>query len=278
MSVYNLHRPQKGIAFIINNLHNEQKATRNDVNQLETMFKRINVQVDAPKLNVDKSGLTALAVELKVKEMNCFNLCFLVVLSHGIQGDKIVCMDGTVKSTFDIEFLIESLKENKTMAGFPKIFIFDFCRGNDINFGDIKATSTSRIPFGSDIFIAFATTKGYASATGGTGSPFINAFCNCIEKSFNKESFISIFQDVQDVTSQTVTRVFEPSKGAIIDAMQVPESRSTLRKQLFLLDKSKYMYIYLNSMTFQQKCNYFLIKKTNMDITLFQYSFKTFFS
>jgi len=125
------------------------------------------------------------------------------------------------------------------LAGYPKIFVFDFCRGDDLNLGDTKATTSSRIPFGSDILIAFATTKGYASATGKTGSPFINAFCNCIEKSFDKEPFISIFQEVQDVTSQTVTSVLEPTKGAIIDAMQVPESRSTLRKQLYLLNKSK---------------------------------------
>ena len=145
-------------------------------------------------------------------------------------------MNGTEKSTFDIEFLIESLSGNKTMTGYPKILIFDFCRGNDVNLGNMKAIATSRVPFGSDVFIGFATTKGYASATGTTGSPFINAFCNCIEKSFDKEPFICIFQDIQDVVSQNVTSVL--AKDAIVDAMQVPESRSTLRKQLYLLDKS----------------------------------------
>ncbi len=112
MSIYLLDRPQKGLAFLINNLHNEQKATRNDVSQLEAMFKRINVQVDSVKINQDKCELTAIATELKVKDMSSFNLCFLVVLSHGIQGDKIVCLNGTKKSTFDIEFFIESLREN----------------------------------------------------------------------------------------------------------------------------------------------------------------------
>ena len=240
MNIYQLRRPQKGLAFIINNLHNEQKATRNDVNKLEAMFKRINVQVDSVKINLDKNELSDIADELKVKDMTSYSLCFLVVLSHGIQGDKIVCMNDIMKkSTFDIEFFVESLGSNKSMIGYPKIFIFDFCRGNDLNLGNMKAIPSSRIPFGSDIFIAFATTKGYASATGRTGSPFINAFCSCIEKSFDKAPFISIFQEVQDEVSQTVTSVLEPTKGAIIDAMQVPESRSTLRKQLFLLNKGK---------------------------------------
>ncbi len=237
MSIYKLHRPKKGLAFIINNLHNEQKATREDVKKLKAMFNRINVQVDSIKINQDKNELTTIAAELKTKDMSSYNLCFLVVLSHGIQGDKIVCMNGKEQSTFDIEFFVENLSGNKSMNGFPKIFIFDFCRGNDVNLGYMKATPSSRIPFGSDVFIAFATTKGYASATGKAGSPFINSFCDCIEKSFDKEPFISIFQEVQNVTSKTVTSVYEPTKGSIIDAMQVPESRSTLRKQLFLLDK-----------------------------------------
>ena len=127
------------------------------------------------------------------------------------------------------------------MIGFPKILIFDFCRGDTIDLGDTKATiyCPPKIPFGSDIFIGFATTKGSASATAPTGSPFIEAFCNCIEKSYNKEPFISIYQEVQDVVSQRVTRVCERTKGLILDSVQVPESRSTLRNQLYLLDKSK---------------------------------------
>ena len=42
---YKLDRPEKGLALIINNLHNEQKATRNDVSKLKAMFDKIGVQV-----------------------------------------------------------------------------------------------------------------------------------------------------------------------------------------------------------------------------------------
>ena len=83
MNVYQLHRPQKGLAFIINNLHNEQKATRKDVIKLDAMFKRINVHVDSIKINQDKNELIAFANELKAKDLTPYNLCFLLVLSHG---------------------------------------------------------------------------------------------------------------------------------------------------------------------------------------------------
>ena len=49
--------------------------------------------------------------------------------------------------------------------------------------------------------------------------------------------FINIFQDIQEEVSQIITQLRGPTKGSTIDAMQVPEMRSTLRKQLYLLDK-----------------------------------------
>ena len=230
-----------GYALIINNLHDEQKATRNDVTKLETMFQKIKVQVDPVKINQDKNELIAIAEDLKVKDLKSYNLFFLVVLSHGLHGDKIVCNS----STFDIEFFVESLDKNKSMTGYPKIFIFDFCRGDETNVGQIKATPSTRIPFGSDIFIGFATAKGHAAVTGPTGSPYIEALCNCIETFYYKEPFNFIFQEVQNEVSQHVTRVSVPIKDlagahSIMNAMQVPESRSTLRRQLFLLSKSVY--------------------------------------
>ena len=168
MNIYNLNRTKKGLAVIINNLHNEQKASRNDVTKLQSMFQKINVQVDPIKINQDKDELFAIATNLQDKDLSFYNLFFLVVLSHGILGDKIVCMNGTKLSTFDIEYFVESLSKNESMAGYPKILIFDFCRGGDVNLGEMRQAPTSRIPFGSDVFIGFATTKGYGAVTGFT--------------------------------------------------------------------------------------------------------------
>ena len=43
MNAYVLDRPQKGVAIIINNLHNEQPGTQKDVTSLEKMFQAIRV-------------------------------------------------------------------------------------------------------------------------------------------------------------------------------------------------------------------------------------------
>jgi len=69
MNVYELDRPYLGCALIINNLHYEQKATRNDVTRLIAMFQKIKVQVHSVEINSDTSKLTSIAEELKEKDM-----------------------------------------------------------------------------------------------------------------------------------------------------------------------------------------------------------------
>jgi len=53
---------------------------------------------------------------------------------------------------------------------------------------------------------------------------------------FDKESFGSIFQEIQHLVSQKRSRVRDAAGDSVLDAMQVPESRSTLRKKLYLLE------------------------------------------
>ena len=156
MNLYHLGRPQKGFCQIINNLHNEQKATRKDVERLEKMFQKINVQVAQTMINQDKSELRTYSKVIEDQNLESFNIFILVVLSHGTQGDKIICDSGL----FDIEELVEAIGKNKTMIGYPKILIFDFCRGMNVNLGQLKSFNQSKLPLGSDIFIGFATSKG----------------------------------------------------------------------------------------------------------------------
>ena len=157
MSPYQLDRPQKAFCQIINNLHNEQKATRQDVDRLKNMYSRINVKEVQTRENLDKSELQQYSKDLELQNLKAFNIFFLIVLSHGVLGDMIQCRSGL----FHIEDFVEAIGKNKTMTGYPKILIFDFCRGKDVNFGQLKGSTQSKIPLGSDIFIGFATSRGY---------------------------------------------------------------------------------------------------------------------
>ena len=240
MNAYVLDRAKKGVAIIINNLHNEQPGTQTDVTSLEKMFQVINVQVESVRKNQSQAQLDTLSKELEDKDLQNVNLFFLAVISHGILGDKIKCSSGKDEAFFDLEEFVVSLGKNQTMIGYPKILIFDCCRGDDMDIGQLKHSIHTRIPSGSDIFIGFATTKGRASATLKSGSPFTENFCKCIEESYDKKTFINIFQDVQWAVSKDRTRVVDFTKGVICDSMQVPEMRSTLRQPLFLLDEGRW--------------------------------------
>ena len=62
-----------------------------------------------------------------------------------------------------------------------------------------------------------------------------------MERFYNEKTFNYIFQEVQINVSQEISKF---SKGSdIIDAMQVPESRSTLILHLYLKDKGNITFL-----------------------------------
>jgi hypothetical protein len=78
----------------------------------------------------------------KLSEVIC-----IIISSHGIAGDKILCPRGskvlpllkTSYDVFEIELFVKSLSKNKTLIGRPKILIFDCCRGDEVNVGELKS-------------------------------------------------------------------------------------------------------------------------------------------
>ena len=234
MTSYPMDRENIGLAIIINNLHLEQPQTRNDVKNLEETFKKIGVTVRKPRLNQDKKELEELSDKLSTEDFYSYNAVFMVIISHGKAGDLIVCQD---KTNFDINFFVEKLCENKSLVGQPKILLCDFCRGDDPNLGEIKGTKLTRIPKGSDIFIGHATTNGYFAVTGPKSSPFIENLCDQIRMSYLSTAFQVIFQRVQQKVSDISTTI--EKDGTTFEGMQIPESKSTLRMDLFLFKQGR---------------------------------------
>ena len=87
---------------------------------------------------------------------------FLKHFSHGIAGDKILCPRGSkvlplLKTSYDvleIEHFVKSLSKNKTLIGRPKILIFDCCRGDEVNVGELKSFGKGSLPHAFSIFNA----------------------------------------------------------------------------------------------------------------------------
>jgi hypothetical protein len=244
MTSYPMTRDQIGLAFIINNLDSDEKQqtqARNDVKKLEETFKKIGVKIDTPnRKNQDKKELEDFAETLATADFNAYNAVFLVIISHGIDGDLIACQ---VKDTyFDSKIFVEKLSENTTLVGQPKILLCDFCRGDSVNEGvEVKSISMTRIPIGSDLFVGHATTSGNVSVTRSKSSPFIEAFCEQVQLLYQSTSFLNIFQRVQQKVSEISSQVSKRD-GTSCNVMQIPELKSTLRMDLFLLKAGRKLF------------------------------------
>ena len=235
MNFYTFDRPEKGLALIINNLDSEQEGTKMDVDNLKNMFKIINIKTEEVQNDQTLDEIKKICEDLETKDLTAYNMFFLVVISHGKMGDQIICKDS---KNFEIQNFIKSLQENKDLIGYPKLLLFDVCRGSHPNSGQSTSKSvTTKIPLDSDFFVAFATTKDYFSYTENVGSPFISAFCSSVAELYNKETFNFIFQETQHkVAHQKYPKDKENKQPGQYAEMQVPESHSTLTNHLYLMD------------------------------------------
>ncbi len=127
----------------------------------------------------------------------------MVVLSHGEQ-DTIFCSDSDYKP----EALWNPFTADKcpTLAGKPKIFFIQACRGNDVDSGT-KLTRTQTdsqshkgsdetayaIPNRADFLIVFSTPPGYHSYRNEDGSWFIQTLTRVLSDFFkNKKDLLSM--------------------------------------------------------------------------------------
>ncbi|KAH9407515.1 Caspase-7 [Tyrophagus putrescentiae] len=112
---------------------------------------------------------------------------YIVLLSHGEKGDLICTTDG---GTIRLEQITALFTADRcpTLAGKPKLFFIQACRGTRLDSGVLVTDSPSRItpeksspfllPTQADFFLFFSTVAGhYAWRNTSTGSWFIQDLC-----------------------------------------------------------------------------------------------------
>ncbi len=179
-----------GLAIIIK----PQKQV-DDVTKLEVLFKKIGIQVQSLHWNLDNLG--NISEDLSARDLSRYNSLFLCFIAgHRRDNHNVILCPRNL--SFDLETLIVGVGRNPTLEGRPKLILLDF-----------KCKLQSRIGF-PDIFIGF-----------GQGPSFFDTFCRRIEETFDKTSFVTIFDDVCN------------------DSEDDFEFQSTLRKKLYLLRKGE---------------------------------------
>ncbi|XP_046335677.2 caspase-2-like [Haliotis rufescens] len=143
-TVYSMQRNPRGMVLIISNEDfsqarankeklDDRKGSETDTTSLDVLFKQMHFQTIIYK-NETKEGI--LKAVRKVRDtmqqgqQECF-ICFL--LSHG-SGGGVYGVDGQVADIMEITTLFDN--ENcKQLAGKPKLFFIQACRGNKCDMG-----------------------------------------------------------------------------------------------------------------------------------------------
>ncbi|XP_058121003.1 caspase-like [Anopheles ziemanni] len=121
--------------------------------------------------------------------------CFLVaVLTHGEEGDYVYAHDCAYQlSSIWTHF---TAKNCPSLAGRPKIFLIQACRGNQLDSGvKVQKDGVARysIPTHADFLFAYATIPGFmAFRNTSEGSWFINELCKEMNENGNKYDFLTL--------------------------------------------------------------------------------------
>ncbi|XP_064620938.1 caspase-3-like [Lineus longissimus] len=197
---YDFSHPRRGLAVVINMRYfdfrsthqKEREGTDEDAQAIVERLLRLGFDVRRYD-DLTRRDISLLMDDL-AKEDHSDADCFVCVfLSHGKEG-RVYAYDGTVY----IETLLANFKGDvcPALAGKPKLFFIQACRGSRFMHGvvvadsyedgedvtDAAAETTRNIPTEADFLISYSTVPGYFSwRNNEDGSWFIQALCRVID-------------------------------------------------------------------------------------------------
>jgi hypothetical protein len=161
-------------------------------------------------------------------------------LSHGEQG-ILYGTDGTI----DIDNFIAPIKQCKSLAGKPKLFFFQACRGTELDQGQYVADATpenyippkiSRIPMEADFLYAYSTIPGFFSwRNSQQGSWFVQGLCKVLGARWNTPMDLC---HILTRVNYTVAYDFQSNhaQAHMNEKKQMPSIVSMLTKDLFFYE------------------------------------------
>ncbi|XP_071945631.1 caspase-3-like isoform X2 [Antedon mediterranea] len=143
--VYKMCTSPRGLAIIINNdkfkTMKQRLGTEYDVRNLQYVFSRLGFDVQKNE-NLTASGIKALFQALSAFDHSKFDCLVVCILTHGTNGG----LFGTDEGIIGIEELTNCFHANKcpTLAGKPKLFFLQACRGESVDNG-IESTDGASV-------------------------------------------------------------------------------------------------------------------------------------
>ncbi|RUS90572.1 hypothetical protein EGW08_001660 [Elysia chlorotica] len=243
---YNMKHPERGMALIINNktFHprtgmGQRTGTDVDASKMNDLFTTLGFEKVRPLDDVTVADMRE-ALVLAAKEDHTDRDCFVcVILSHGEEG----YVYGT-DDKIPIDELVMPFKGHKcpSLAGKPKLFFIQACRGQELDRGATVADGEGdemeeevivrRIPSEADFLMAYSVVPGFfAWRNSSRGSWFIQAVYDVIMKHWNTLDLLTMMTRV----NKKVAYDFESNASAeyMRRKKQIPCITSMLTKDVF---------------------------------------------
>uniref|UniRef100_A0A3B3ZG88 Caspase-3 n=1 Tax=Periophthalmus magnuspinnatus TaxID=409849 RepID=A0A3B3ZG88_9GOBI len=235
---YRMDFPRAGICVIINNINFHPFLRMNNLNGCDydaahvgNTFEKLGYKVYMFRdITTGQMKQALKSASLEDHSNSASFIC--VILSHG-EKDVVYGTDGSVT----LDALTKYFKgwACQSLLGKPKLFFINACRGDKSDKGADMVDSadspiTYRIPLEADFLYAYSTSPGYLAWMRPTGSFFIKAVCEVIEKHGNLE-LMQIMTRVNGIVAQCDMPTKE---GRYIEMYkQMPSVTSMLTKEFY---------------------------------------------
>ncbi|KAH3855654.1 caspase-7-like [Dreissena polymorpha] len=256
---YKMNFPRRGKAVIVNNKNftdNMQKlgygvrsGTDIDHTRITNRLRRLGFDLDHhhnATCQVMKDVFAKVAKE-DHSDVDCF---VAVLLSHGEEG-KICGTDGII----ELEEIFQYFKgaHCPTLAGKPKVFFIQACRGKEFDSGtnvnvadakrvvesDLEKSEVMKIPSEADFLLSFSTVPGYYSWRNSTnGSWYIQALCCILDQYGTVLEIQKLLTKVAKLVAYAERYMSNTEDPAQNRKKQMPSFTSMLTKDLYFHPKN----------------------------------------
>ncbi|XP_055537518.1 caspase-7-like [Wyeomyia smithii] len=251
---YSLNGSQRGKVLIFNQVefidhekYEERDGTKRDVERLYSTLPRLGFRQEDIIVYEDYSASNIERVAEKLendKDLIESDCLMVVILTHGEEDDLLMAHDGSYHLYKFLDHFTPSALNS--MAGKPKIFIIQACRGGKLDRGvqlrrkllvtdsvQDRVDSQSEIftyPDFADFLIVMSSHHGHKSFRNEKGSWLIQELCNVIESCDLKSSSII---DILIETNNAVSKRISNADGIHDKKKQISSFYTTFTKQLY---------------------------------------------
>ncbi|CAB0014705.1 unnamed protein product [Nesidiocoris tenuis] len=245
---YNMRHRRRGVSVILNHDSFSTETTRKgseiDVEALTKIYEILGFEVRTYHNRTVDQIITLIKELSKADYSDCDCFC-LTVLTHGMDRNILHAADGL----YPAEYLWRPFTSENcvTLAGKPKIFFIQACRGTMLDGGTRliryhttetdSSGSSYKIPCMADFLIVHSTVEGYYSwRNPETGTWFIQALCHVILERHETTDLLKMMT----IVARKVALDFESFNDLYAERhgqKQVPNIMSTLIRDLYFRPK-----------------------------------------